>query len=262
MPLWESPSREIPAPAKKPPESESLDSRGISYAEYIPRKDMEAIPHLSKEGIKEVLKYLERDGVPKDIASAFAKIDAMIDRHMKYDAMNYLLGDMLDTRPESFTATVNPEKTGIGEAQLRVIQRQIPKLQKLVRQLREAYPDDLELPNLKAEMRDLDGIKKVLGWPYGVDIAEFLSRDREYVLAHHATYNISVGKLLREGVGQCHTFAALGKLLLESGKWNLGIWSIGYLASPSGDHTVLEITMRNGEKVVWDGTRGMVGKNK
>ena len=80
------------------------------------------------------------------------------------------------------------------------------------------------------------------------------------MVAHHATYHVSVGKLLQEGVGQCHTFAALGKLILENANWNLGISSIEYLASPSGDHTVLEIKMENGEKVIWDGTKGMVGK--
>jgi hypothetical protein len=157
MSIRESPSREIPTPAKPAPES--LDSRGISYAEYVPRKNMEAIPRLSKEGITEVLKYL---GAPKDLVSALVKIDAMIGGHMKYDAMNYLLGDIVDSRPDSFAATVNPEKTGIGEAQLKAVQRQIPKLQKLVRHLREAYPDNSQFPDFKAETLDLDGIKKLL----------------------------------------------------------------------------------------------------
>lgn len=123
---------------------------------------MEAIPRLSREGVREVLKYLEQDGVPKDLQSALAKIDAMINSHMKYDAMNYLLGEIIDTRPESFTATIHPEKIGIGGAQLNALQRQMPKLQKRIQKLHAELPSGSELPDLKAEMRDLEGIKKVL----------------------------------------------------------------------------------------------------
>lgn len=158
----ESTSWEIPAPTKKPPESEQLDSRGISYAEYVPRKEMEAIPRLSREGVKEVLKYLEQDGVPKDLQTALARINAMIDSHMKYDAMNYLLGEIIDDRPESFTATINPEKIGISKTQLKALQQQIPELQKRIQKLHTEHPGGSELPNLKAEMQDLEGIKQVL----------------------------------------------------------------------------------------------------
>jgi len=254
----ESPGREFPTPSKAPPEIQHMDSRGVLYAEYSPRIQMEAIPQLSQEGLKEVLWYLERDGLPKDIQTALSKIDTMINHHMKYDAMNYLLGEILDSRPESFIATINHEKIGISESQLKVLQLQIPTLQEHLKNLYKEFSENSSSPDLSVAVQDLEGIKKMLKWAYGYEIAYFLSEDQAYILGHHATYNVSVGKLLREGVGQCHTFAALGKLILESGKWNLGIQSIEYLASPSGDHTVLEIVMMNGEKVIWDGTKGMV----
>ena len=83
--------RESPTSLRLSEASKNLDSRGISYGEYLPRKQMEAIPRISQVGLKETIQYLERDGAPKDITSALAKIDAMIESHMKYDAMNYLL---------------------------------------------------------------------------------------------------------------------------------------------------------------------------
>ena len=86
----------------------------------------------------------------------------MINDHMKYDAMNYLLGEIIDSRPESFTATIHPEKIGISESQLKVLQLQIPILQEYLKNLYKAFPENSPLPDFNAEIQDLNGIKKIL----------------------------------------------------------------------------------------------------
>lgn len=102
--------RESPTSLKLSEASKNLDSRGISYGEYLPRKTLNAIPKITPIGIKEVLKYLEQNGNPNTLSEALSKIDDMIAQHMKYDAINYLLGDIVDTRTESFIATIDPSK--------------------------------------------------------------------------------------------------------------------------------------------------------
>lgn len=139
-----------------------MDSRGILYAKYSPRIQMEAIPQLSQEGLREVLLYLEREGLPNNLQTALSKIDTMINDHMKYDAMNYLLGEIIDSRPDSFTATINPEKIGISKSQLKVLQLQIPILQEYLKNLYKEFPENSPLPDFNAEIQDLNGIKKIL----------------------------------------------------------------------------------------------------
>lgn len=253
---------ESPTSLKLSEASKNLDSRGISYGEYLPRNTLNAIPKITPIGIKEVLKYLEQNGNPNTLSEALSKIDDMIAQHMKYDAINYLLGDIVDTRTESFIATIDPSKIWISDTQLQALRQRIPKIKKYLQELQTKHHETEALPNLDSSTKDLEGIKTLLAWPYGIDIAEFLSQDQEYIQVHHKTFETSVAKLLKNKIGQCHTFAALGKTILESGngKWWLGIRNITYLGSPSWDHTVLEVTLRNGEKVVWDGTRGMVVK--
>lgn len=124
---------------------------------------MEVIPHITPTGLKETLKYLEHEGTPSNVTTALARLDTMIAEHMKYDAVNYLLGDLIDSRPESFIASVDPNKIGISESQLRVLRQRIPKIKKFIRELQAKYLESSEIPDLEAGTKDLEGLRKLLG---------------------------------------------------------------------------------------------------
>ncbi len=76
--------------------------------------------------------------------------------------MNYLLGEILDSRPESFIATINHEKIGISESQLKVLQLQIPTLQEHLKNLYKEFSENSSSPDLSVAVQDLEGIKKML----------------------------------------------------------------------------------------------------
>ncbi len=69
-----------------------------------------------------------------------------------------------------------------------------------------------------------------------------------------------MGKILGGRVVQCHTIAAITKLILEevNSKWNLGISKIEYLGSPTGDHTILQLDFLDGNKKIYDPTHGFI----
>jgi hypothetical protein len=74
-----------------------------------------------------------------------------------------------------------------------------------------------------------------------------LASSNQYTRQHHASYNIPLGTLLKEGVGQCRVFSAVAKMILSEGavRWNLPLAKIEYMDSPSGDHTMLRLTLKD-----------------
>ncbi|MDD2745076.1 MAG: hypothetical protein PHU93_00925, partial [Candidatus Gracilibacteria bacterium] len=179
MPLPESfrsKEQELPPSLNLSEASKYLDSRGISYGEYFPRKRMDMIPHINNQGIAPVLQYLEQDRIPGNREIAVQRLDTMFQQHMKYDAMNYLLGQNIDTRPESYTATIDPKKIGLSQKQLSTVQRQIA-------QYKKTYPEVAEIPDLEKQMETLEGLTTLLEGPDGIFLSKLLYADTKYVLA-------------------------------------------------------------------------------
>ncbi len=98
-----------------------LDVRGVSFSEYQIRENTEMIPLIQRTGLAEVILYLEKEGIPKDLEMALKKLDSMISMHLKYDAMNYLLGMQLDGREESFISRIDPAKIDMSSEQFSIL---------------------------------------------------------------------------------------------------------------------------------------------